>query len=147
MVIILKGIGVVVSLIVILQLLCAPVFGTETKTAYTRDGINFVSKERMDENIKYEYAKPGDYRELQVPLDTVVVGASVVPGSALDHVKKETYEPEGIEPSEPGQTFPAPTGEYETKYPYATLGIGLLLIVGLVVFAAWVIKVRSHQRR
>jgi hypothetical protein len=144
---IVKGIGVVVSLIVILQLLCAPVFGTDTKTAYTRDGINFVSKERMDENIKYEYAKPGEYREVQVPLDTIVVSASVVPGSALDQVKKETHEQEETEPSEPGQTIPAPSGENETKYPYATLGIGLLLIVGLVVFAAWVIKVRSHQRR
>lgn len=145
--IILKGIGVVVSLIVILQLLCAPVFGTDTKTAYTRDGINFVSKERMDENIKYEYAKPGEYREVQVPLDTIVVSASVVPGSALGQVKQETHEQEEVEPSEPGQTIPAPPGENEIKYPYAALGIGLLLIVGLVVFAAWVINVRSHQRR
>jgi hypothetical protein len=145
--IILKWIGVVASLIVIIQLLCPPVFGTETKTAYTRDGINFVSKERMDENIKYEYAKPGEYREVQVPLDTIVVSASVIPGSALGQVKKETYEQEGAEPTEPGETIFAPSGENDIKYPYATLGIGLLLIVGLVVFAAWVINVRSHQRR
>ena len=145
--IILKGIGVVISLIVLLQLLGAPVFGTDTKTAYTRDGIHFVTKERMDENIKYEYAKPGDYREVQVPLNTIVVNASVVPESALDQDIKETYEQEGIQPSEPGQTTLASSGENEIKYPYATLGIGLLLIVGLVVFAAWVINVRSHQRR
>lgn len=50
------------------------------KTAYTRDGINFVTKERMEENIKYEYAKPGDYRQVQVPKDQIVVGASVIPG-------------------------------------------------------------------
>ena len=145
--IILKGIGVVISLIVLLQLLGAPVFGTDARTAYTRDGINFVTKERMDENIKYEYAKPGDYREAQVPLNTIVVNASVVPESAIDQDKKGTYEQEGIQPSEPSQTALASAGEDGTKYPYATLGIGLLLIVGMVVFAAWVINVRSHQRR
>jgi hypothetical protein len=145
--IILKGIGVVISLIVLLQLLGAPVFGTDTRTAYTRDGTHFVTKERMDENIEYEYAKPGDYREVQVPLDTIVVNASVIPESALDQDKKETNEQKGIQPSEPRQIAPATAGEDGKKYPYATLGIGLLLIVGLVVFAAWVINGRSHQRR
>lgn len=144
---ILKGIGAVIGLFILLALLGAPVLGTDTKTAYTRDGINFVSKERVDENIKYEYAKPGDYREVQVPLNTVVINASVVPESVSEQVKSETYEQEGVQPSEPGQSIPASSEENETKYPYATLGIGLLLIVGLIVFAAWAINGRSHQRK
>jgi hypothetical protein len=144
---ILKGIGAIICMSILQTLLFAPVFGMDTKTAYTRDGINFVSKERMDENIKYEYAKPGDYREVQVPLNTVVVNASFVPESSSEQVKKETHEQEGVQPSESGQTIPASAGENEMKYPYATLGIGLLLIVGLVVFAAWVINVRSHPQR
>jgi lysophospholipase L1-like esterase len=45
-----------------------------TKTAYTHDGISYISKERVEENIKAGVAKPGDYEEVQVPLDTVVVG-------------------------------------------------------------------------
>lgn len=145
--VILKGIGAVIGLFILLALLGAPVLGTDTKTAYTRDEINFVSKERVDENIKYEYAKPGDYREVQVPLNTVVVNASVVPESASEQVKSETYEQEGVQPSEPGQTILASAEENEIKYPYATLGIGLLLIVGLIVFAAWAINGRSHQRK
>ncbi|GEM_PF-2179939 len=52
----------------------------DTKTAYTRDGISFVTLERVQENIKYEYAKPGDYKRVQVPLNTTVVGASIIPG-------------------------------------------------------------------
>ena len=68
-----------ISLFILLILLAAPGFGIETKTAYTRDGIQYISKERVDENIRYEYAKPGDYREVQVPLNTIVVGASTIP--------------------------------------------------------------------
>lgn len=45
---------------------------TNTKTAYTKDGTIFISKERMEQNIKYGWAKPEDYSEVQVPLDTVV---------------------------------------------------------------------------
>lgn len=144
---ILKGIGAIIGLSILLALLDVPVFGMDTKTAYTRDGINFISKERMDENIKYEYAKSGDYREVQVPLNTIVVNASVVPQSVSDQVKQDTEESEGIQPSQPPQTALASAEEDEMKYPYAALGIGLLLIVGLVVFAAWVINGRSRQRR
>jgi hypothetical protein len=61
-----------------------------TKIAYTRDGQNFVSKERVEENIKYSYAKPGDYREVQVPPSTVVVGASVIPGISEQEDKVTT---------------------------------------------------------
>ena len=53
---------VIIAVSALLALLAAPAFGVETKTAYTRDGINFISKERMEENIRYEYARPGDYR-------------------------------------------------------------------------------------
>jgi len=53
---------------------------TNTKTAYTQDGINFISKERVEENIKAGIAKSGDYREVQVSLDTIVVGGSTIPG-------------------------------------------------------------------
>jgi lysophospholipase L1-like esterase len=51
-----------------------------TKTAYTHDGISYISKERVEENIKAGVAKPGDYEEVQVPLDTFVVGGSTIPG-------------------------------------------------------------------
>jgi hypothetical protein len=50
-----------------------------TKTAFTRDGKNFISKERMEENIKFGYAKPSDYKEVQVSLDTIIVGPSIIP--------------------------------------------------------------------
>jgi hypothetical protein len=53
---------------------------TNTKTAYTHDGISYISKERVDENIKAGVANPGDYEEVQVPLDTFVVGGSTIPG-------------------------------------------------------------------
>jgi len=46
---------------------------TSTKTAYTQDGMNFISKARMEQNIKLGLAKSGDYKEVQVPLDTVIV--------------------------------------------------------------------------
>ncbi len=144
---ILKAIGAIIGLSILLLLLGNPVLGTDTKTAYTRDGINFISKERMDENIKYEYAKPGEYREVQVPLNTIVVNASVIPQSVSDQVKQDTKEPEGIQPPEPPENARASAGGDVVKYPYASLGIGLLLIVGLVIFAAWVINGRSQQRK
>ncbi len=144
---ILKAIGAIIGLSILLLLLGNPVLGTDTKTAYTRDGINFISKERMDENIKYEYAKPGEYREVQVPLNTIVVNASVIPQSVSDQVKQDTKEPEGIQPPEPPENARASAGGDVVKYPYASLGIGLLLIVGLVIFTAWVINGRSQQRK
>lgn len=66
----------IIVVLFLLVLFSQPFLGMDTKTAYTRDGINFVSKARMEENIKYEYAKPGDYKEVHVPMDTIVVGAS-----------------------------------------------------------------------
>jgi hypothetical protein len=53
----------------------APSATTEpTKTAYTRDGKNFVSKERMEENIRAGVAEHGEYEEVQVPIDTPITG-------------------------------------------------------------------------
>ncbi len=141
-----KETGAIFSLIILLVLLCAPAFGTDTKTAYTRDGINFISKERMDENIKYEYAKPGEYREVQVPLNTVVVNASIIPELASSQDKQE-IEVQENRPSLPDQSIPSYSKESDTRYPYATLGIGLLLIVGLVIFAAWIINGRRRPRK
>jgi hypothetical protein len=46
-----------------------------TKTAYTSDGKNFVSKERMEENVILGVAERGDYEEVQVPLDTHIAEA------------------------------------------------------------------------
>jgi hypothetical protein len=143
---ILKKIGAIFSLLVLLVLLCAPAFGTDTKTAYTRDGINFISKERMDENIKYEYAKPGEYREVQVPLNTIVVGASIIPEEVSAQDKQET-EVQETQPPLSDQTIPSYSSESDTRYPYATLGIGLLLIVGVVIFAAWIINGRRRPRK
>jgi hypothetical protein len=45
-----------------------------TKTAYTRDGQTFVSRERMEENVLVGVAERGDYKEVQVPLDTPIAG-------------------------------------------------------------------------
>ena len=85
--IILKGIGVIIGLFIFLAIIGA-LFGshdtptpaattskiTETKTAYTQDGQNFVSKEWMDESIRAGIAKSSNYKEVQVPLNTVVLG-------------------------------------------------------------------------
>jgi hypothetical protein len=94
---ILKGIGIIIGLFIFLAVLGA-MFGSDdtsrsdanTKTAYTQDGKNFVSKERVDENIEYGYAKDGDYKEVQVPLNTVIVGASVVPSSKQEEKTTQT---------------------------------------------------------
>ena len=122
-------------LFILIAFLGALAHGMENNTAYTRDGVHFVSKERMEENILYEYAKPGDYREAQVPLDTVVVGASVIPEWATEEEANETDE---LEKSyEDDKNAPLSGGE-EGNYPYAALGLGVLLIVGLVASFAWI---------
>lgn len=122
-------------LFILIAFLGALAHGMENNTAYTRDGVHFVSKERMEENILYEYAKPGDYRETQVPLDAVVVGASVIPEWATEEEAKETDELE--QSSEDDKNAPLSSGE-EGNYPYAALGLGVLLIVGLVASFAWI---------
>ena len=130
-----------ISLFILLILLAAPGFGIETKTAYTRDGIQYISKERVDENIRYEYAKPGDYREVQVPLNTIVVGASAIPENiSLQEGEKEI---ETDVDSPPKSNLNAPSSE--NKYPYASLFIGLLAIGGLVFFVASVFSGRERQ--
>jgi hypothetical protein len=47
-----------------------------TKTAYTKDGINFISEERVEQNIRHGWANLGEYEKVQVPLDTVVAEPS-----------------------------------------------------------------------
>jgi hypothetical protein len=131
----------IMVLFIFLTLLAAPGFGQETKTAYTRDGIQYVSKERVDENIRYEYAKMGDYREVQVPLNTIIVGASAIPENiSLPEGKKET-ELDVDSPPKSNQNAPSS----ENKYPYASLFIGLLAIGGLVFFVASVFSGRDRQ--
>jgi|GEM_PF-6161824 len=49
----------------------------DTKTAYTKDGINFISEERLEQNIKAGLSTLGDYEKVQVPLDTKVMEASI----------------------------------------------------------------------
>jgi hypothetical protein len=142
-----KRIGVFIvlfiGLFILLALLAAPGAGLGTKTAYTRDGINYVSKERVDENIRYEYAKPGDYRAVQVPLDKIVVGASTIPENiSMPQVEKDTAKDENL-PSTSNQTASASASE--NKYPYASLFIGLLVIGGLVLFVASVFSGRDRQ--
>jgi hypothetical protein len=127
------------SFIALFILLTLPAISTENKTAYTRDGIHYVSKERVDENIRYEYAKPGDYKEVLVPFDTIVTGASTIP--------ENLTEQEGIGGAEinsqqkSNRTASAPVN----KYPYASPFIGLLAIGGLVIFVASVFSGRDRQ--
>lgn len=66
----------IITIFLLLVIFAQSCLGEDTKTAYTRDGVNFVSKARMDENIKYGYAEPGDYKQVEVPIDTIIVEAS-----------------------------------------------------------------------
>ena len=142
-----KRIGVVIvlliGLIILLAFPAATGSGMETKTAYTRDGIHFISKERVDENIRYEYAKPGDYRVVQVPLDTIVVGASTIPiNASIQEAKSETAIDEN---STPNANQTASASASKDKYPYASLSIGLLVIGGLVFLVASIFSGRDRQ--
>lgn len=133
-----------IGLFVLFTAMAAALSAQETKTAYTRDGIHFISKERVDENIRYEYARPGEYREVQVPLDTVVVGGSSIPQNLTTPKEKEATAPEEKPASSmsSNQTaLPAPEG----RYPYASLFIGLLVLGGLIIFVASVFSGRERQ--
>lgn len=136
-----KGIGAAIVLFILLALLAAPISGMQTKTAYTRDDIHYVSKQRVDENIRYEYAKPGDYRAVEVPLDTIVVGASTIPENLSRPLGKE--ETAINSSAKPDRTASADASE--NKYPYASLFIGLLVIGGLVIFVASILSGRGRQ--
>jgi hypothetical protein len=141
-----KRIGVAtvlfIGLIILLASLASPGFGMENKTAYTRDGIHYVSKERVDENIRYEYAKPGDYREVQVPFDTIVVGASSIPENISMQEEKDTAIEENSPPKTNKTSSASASGN---KYPYASLSIALLVVGGLVFFVASVFSGRGRQ--
>jgi hypothetical protein len=144
-----KRAGAVIVLLILLASLALPGLGQETKTAYTRDGIHYVSKERVDENIRYEYAKPGDYREVAVPMDTIVVGASaVLENISLPQEENDTEKGENSQPksNRTASAFaPASGSSSENKYPYASLFIGLLVIGGLVFFVASVLSGRDRR--
>ena len=127
-------------LIILSALLAASGSGMETKTAYTQDGIHYVSKQRVDENIRCEYAKPGDYREVQIPINTIVLGASTIPEIYTAAKKKETAI---NSPPKSNQTVSAYASE--NKYPYAPLFIGLLVIGWLVIFATSVLSGGDKQ--
>ena len=136
--IILKRIGVAVGLFILLVLICEPGIGIDTKTAYTRDGVNFVSKERVEENIKFEYAKPGDYKEVQVPLNKTVIGASIIPEVTSNPEIMPTHETQ----LRPNQIAPISSPEIGNKYPHAPIAIGILFIGGIVFFALTGVKRR-----
>jgi hypothetical protein len=140
-----ESIGIASCIFILLVLLSAACQGAETKTAYTRDGINFVSKERMEENIRFEYAKPGDYREVQVPLTTMIVNASVIPQITTNDAAEEEQPTEVTVPSNSSKNTVASVPENSGKYPYASVGIGLLVAGGVIVFAASRIRGRGRQ--
>jgi hypothetical protein len=128
-----KGHGVIICLFVFLMLVETPCLGTDTKTAYTQDGINFISKARMDENIKYEYAKPGDYREVQVPLNTIVVGASeYVEDTSKQAVTRNTRMAETKNTRTYTTEQPSPVSK--TSGTEKILLIGVILICGAVIY-------------
>jgi hypothetical protein len=80
---------------------------------------------------------------VQVPLNTIVVGASAVPENiSLPEEKNETAMAENLS-STTNQTASASASK--NKYPYASLFIGLLVIGGLVFFVASVFSGRDRQ--
>ncbi len=109
---IMKGLKVIIGLIVFFAVIGA-IFGnhntstpaattsqpTDTKTAYTRDNVNFISKDRVDENIKAGVAKPGDYKEVQVLLSTVVVSGYAPDSGVSNQGEPSTPTQQQIQPS------------------------------------------------
>jgi hypothetical protein len=98
----------------------------------------------MEENIKYLYARPGDYKEVQVPLSATVVstlsGASRVPRGANEspsELKQASQEIQGKEElqSNGTQNSLKSTPEYG---PIVIIGSLLALIAGAVF-----IRIRS----
>lgn len=132
--IILKRFGVVICLLIFAILLCGPCLGKETKTAYTRDGENFISKNRVDENIRAGINKPGDYIEVQVPLDTLVVGG-YLQDTKYDKRLPKQLESKKSQPSNTTQTAPTSTSINGNK-----LILFSLLYFGLIVALLSAIK-------
>ena len=133
---IIKGLKVIIGLILFFVVIGA-LFGNhntstpaattiDTKTAYTRDNVNFISKERVDENIKVGFAKPGDYKEVQVPQSTVVVGG-YAPESGISKQEEQTTPshqtqspaPEQTAPASGTQVFSTDLGKIQISIPYA----------------------------
>ena len=131
---IIKGLKVIIGLIVFLVVIGA-IFGnhntstpaattTDTKTAYTRDNVNFISKDRVDENIKLGVANAGDYKEVQVPLNTVVVGGYST--EDLTTSKQQTQPPANRQTEQENsqasgwtaQTYSTGFGKVQISIPY-----------------------------
>jgi hypothetical protein len=98
----------------------------------------------VDENIRYEYAKAGEYREVQVPLDTMVVGGSSIPQNISTPKEKEAPIAEEKSPSTSSSNQTAMPSS-EGRYPYAPLFIGILAIGGMIIFVASIFSGRERQ--
>jgi hypothetical protein len=97
----------------------------------------------VDENIRYEYAKAGEYREVQVPLDTMVVGGSSITQNISTPKEKEAPVAEEKSPSSSSNQTAMPSSE--GRYPYAPLFIGILAIGGIIIFVASIFSGRERQ--
>jgi hypothetical protein len=85
------------------------------------------------------YAKPGDYRAVQVPLNAIIVGGSTIP--------KNVSQLEGKNETAINSLPKSNQTEYvsQNKYPYASFFIGMLVIGGLVLFVASFFSGRDRQ--
>lgn len=156
-----SALGAGVLFIGLLSLLAAPAFcgsANDTKIAYTRDGIHFISKERVAENIRYEYARPGEYREVAVPIDTIVVGASTIPENLTDSDEVEDKagsdgeaagstgaSEEEVEGRPEGPDVDRAQPKSGERYPYASVSIGALIICGALVFVGSLFSGRRRR--
>jgi len=135
-------VAAIAAMLVLMMAIAVQGLGANTKTAYTRDGINFVSKERMEENILHEYAKVGDYREVQVPLETVVVNASTIPeGMSGPEEPRELTQDREL----PAQDKETSAEKNAPRYPYAAISIALLLAGGTIALIS--LAVRGERRK
>ena len=88
--------------------------------------MNFISKERVDENIQIGLAKPGEYKEVQVPLNTIVVEGSPPSEEAIS-----TAQEQETQSSTPEQTTSEQDKEWvkavQTTNTEASHDYGILL--------------------
>ena len=85
----------------------------------------------MDENIKYEYAEPSDYSEVQVPLNTIVVGASeYVEDTSTQTMQTETKNTQTSMIKQPSPTSDSGSSGNGTL---SVIGLLLLLVIGAVI--------------
>jgi hypothetical protein len=125
--IILKRFGcVIICLFILMVLFCTLCFGTDTKTAYTKDGEKFISKKRVDENIQAGISKPGEYREVQVPINTFVLGG-FMENTTYDKKTSKQPESKNAQPFNTTQTAMTSTSINEnTPILFVVLFFGLI---------------------